>query len=251
EKQQTIINEPETNFAIIREQICSMFQTNIALDKFVKVITQVQLRPEQEMELCKIILNMCAEQHTYKCSFGLLGEELCEARKEYVQHFEKIFQDQYEIAHSLENMKLKNVAKFFAHLLRTNAISWRVLDSIDLTKEDKTSPSSIYIKSLFSQIIESLNETQIVLLRELVAEFILTDNSSNPTTSLLRSVCHDNRVSRTRKEYDIETSPVEIFVNLLLYNKEVLDFCVYTNVESERKCLTGHSIQIWSMFHRQ
>ncbi|CAF1528148.1 unnamed protein product, partial [Rotaria sordida] len=37
-----------------------------------------------------------------------------------------------------------------------------VLDSIDLTKADKTSPSSIYIKNLFSQIIESLNETQIV-----------------------------------------------------------------------------------------
>ncbi|CAF4196091.1 unnamed protein product, partial [Rotaria sp. Silwood2] len=32
---------------------------------------------------------------------------------------------------------------------------------------------------------------------------------------------------------------------------EVLNFCVYTNVESERKCLIAHSIQIWSMFHRQ
>jgi len=31
-----------------------------------------------------------------------------------------------------------------------------------------------------------------VLLRELVAEFTLTDNSANTTTSLLRSVCHDN-----------------------------------------------------------
>jgi hypothetical protein len=31
-----------------------------------------------------------------------------------------------------------------------------------------------------------------VLLRELVAEFTLTDNASNTTTSLLRSVCHDN-----------------------------------------------------------
>lgn len=31
-----------------------------------------------------------------------------------------------------------------------------------------------------------------ILLRELVAEFTLTDNSANTTTSLLRSVCHDN-----------------------------------------------------------
>ncbi|CAF3420542.1 unnamed protein product, partial [Rotaria sp. Silwood2] len=162
EKQQTIINEPKTNFTVLPEKICSMFQTNITPAKFMNVITQIELRPEQEMELCKIILNMCAEDHTYKCSFGLLGKQLCALKQEYVQHFEKIFQDQYEIAHSLENMKLKNVAKFFAHLLRTNAISWRVLDSIDLTKENKTSPSYIYIKNLFSQIIESLNETQIV-----------------------------------------------------------------------------------------
>ncbi|CAF0968829.1 unnamed protein product [Rotaria sordida] len=31
-----------------------------------------------------------------------------------------------------------------------------------------------------------------ILLRELVAEFTLTDNAANTTTSLLRSVCHDN-----------------------------------------------------------
>ena len=30
------------------------------------------------------------------------------------------------------------------------------------------------------------------LLRELVAEFTLTDNSANTTTSLLRSLCHDD-----------------------------------------------------------
>ncbi|CAF1281584.1 unnamed protein product [Adineta ricciae] len=33
--------------------------------------------------------------------------------------------------------------------------------------------------------------------------------------------------------------------------KEVLDFCVYTNVEPERERLIGHSIQTWRMFHRQ
>ncbi|UJR23138.1 hypothetical protein I4U23_026157 [Adineta vaga] len=33
--------------------------------------------------------------------------------------------------------------------------------------------------------------------------------------------------------------------------KEVLDFCVYTNVEPERERLIGQSIQTWRMFHRQ
>lgn len=41
-------------------------------------------------------------------------------------------------------------------------------------------------KSLISSFLGSFN----ALLRELVAEFTLTDNSANTTTSLLRSLCH-------------------------------------------------------------
>ncbi len=33
--------------------------------------------------------------------------------------------------------------------------------------------------------------------------------------------------------------------------KEVLDYCVYTNIQPERERLIGHSIQTWRMFHRQ
>ena len=33
--------------------------------------------------------------------------------------------------------------------------------------------------------------------------------------------------------------------------QEVLDYCVYANVEPERERMIGHSIQTWRMFHRQ
>ena len=53
-------------------------------------------------------------------------KKFCLLKKEYIECFEKVFQDQYEIVHRLENVKLRNVAKFFAHLLVTDAISWGV-----------------------------------------------------------------------------------------------------------------------------
>jgi hypothetical protein len=73
-----------------------------------------------------MILDSCAQQRTYERFFGLLGQRFCSLKKEYVECFEKVFQDQYEIVHRLENVKLRNVAKFFAHLLVTDAISWGV-----------------------------------------------------------------------------------------------------------------------------
>jgi pre-mRNA-splicing factor CWC22 len=73
-----------------------------------------------------MILDSCAQQRTYERFFGLLGQRFCLLKKEYIECFEKVFQDQYEIVHRLENVKLRNVAKFFAHLLVTDAISWGV-----------------------------------------------------------------------------------------------------------------------------
>lgn len=55
--------------------------------------------------------------------------------------------------HRLETNKLRNVAKFFAHLLGTDALPWHVLAYIRLTEEDTTSSSRIFIKILF-QVIE-------------------------------------------------------------------------------------------------
>jgi pre-mRNA-splicing factor CWC22 len=51
--------------------------------------------------------------------------------------------------HRLDTNKLRNVAKFFAHLLHTDAITWAVLDHIRLTEDDTTSSSRIFIKILF------------------------------------------------------------------------------------------------------
>ncbi len=69
--------------------------------------------------------------------------------KVYQENFEKCFVQQYSMIHRLETNKLRNVAKFFAHLLGTDALPWHVLAYIRLTEEDTTSSSRIFIKILF------------------------------------------------------------------------------------------------------
>lgn len=48
----------------------------------------------------------------------------------------------------LETNKLRNVAKFFAHLLYTDALPWTCLECIRLSEDATTSSSRIFIKIL-------------------------------------------------------------------------------------------------------
>jgi len=61
---------------------------------------------------------------------------------------------QYTTCHHLETNKLRNVAKFFAHLYYTDALLWNCLAIIHLSEEEMTSSSRIFIKILFQELAE-------------------------------------------------------------------------------------------------
>ncbi|CAK9807037.1 Pre-mRNA-splicing factor CWC22 homolog [Anthophora quadrimaculata] len=115
---------------------------------------KMQLKPGQETELCHMFLDCCAEMRTYEKFFGLLAGRFCAINKMYVTPFEQIFQDSYHTIHRLDTNKLRNVSKFFAHLLFTDSISWEILSCIKLTEEDTTSSNRIFIKILFQELSE-------------------------------------------------------------------------------------------------
>lgn len=103
-----------------------------------------------------MLLECCSQERTYLRYYGLLGQRFCMINKIHQENFEKCFVQQYSMIHRLETNKLRNVAKFFAHLLGTDALPWHVLAYIRLTEEDTTSSSRIFIKILF-QVTRILN----------------------------------------------------------------------------------------------
>ncbi|KAG6537559.1 hypothetical protein ZIOFF_002653 [Zingiber officinale] len=113
------------------------------------------------------------QERTYLRYYGLLGQRFCMINKVHQENFEKCFVQQYSMIHRLETNKLRNVAKFFAHLLGTDALPWHVLAYIRLTEEDTTSSSRIFIKILFQELSEHLG---IRLLNERLNDTTMQDS---------------------------------------------------------------------------
>jgi hypothetical protein len=78
------------------------------------------------VELCEAILDGCTGKRTYENFFSTFVRELCRLEQQYYKYFERLFEDQYEMIHHLDNVKLRISAEFFADLLIGNVISWRV-----------------------------------------------------------------------------------------------------------------------------
>lgn len=153
-KEDVIIDNTETNLTALRRTIYLTIHSSLDFEECAHKLMKMQLKPGQEIELCHMFLDCCAEMRTYEKFFGLLAGRFCAINKMYVTPFEQIFKDSYLTIHRLDTNKLRNVSKFFAHLLFTDSISWSVLSCIKLNEEDTTSSNRIFIKILFQELSE-------------------------------------------------------------------------------------------------
>lgn len=156
EENMKIKDETETNLINLRRTIYLTIMSSVDFEEAGHKLLKIKLEPGQEMELCIMLLECCSQERTYLRYYGLLGQRFCMINKVYQENFEKCFVQQYSMIHRLETNKLRNVAKFFAHLLGTDALPWHVLAYIRLTEEDTTSSSRIFIKILFQELSEQL-----------------------------------------------------------------------------------------------
>ncbi|CAG8650941.1 19964_t:CDS:2, partial [Racocetra fulgida] len=96
------------------------------------------------------------EERTYEKFFGLIGERLAKINLVWAKAFEQCFVQYYETIHRYETNRLRNVSKFFGHLLASDALSWQVFNIIKLTEDDTTSSSRIFVKILFEELSGTL-----------------------------------------------------------------------------------------------
>lgn len=151
-----IRDETETNLVNLRRTIYLTIMSSVDFEEAGHKLLKIKLEPGQEMELNIMLLECCSQERTYLRYYGLLGQRFCMINSVYQKNFDICFVNQYSMIHRLETNKLRNVAKFFAHLLGTDALPWTVLVYIKLTEEDTTSSSRIFIKILFQELSEHL-----------------------------------------------------------------------------------------------
>lgn len=107
-----------------------------------------------------MIVECCSQERSYSQFYGLIGERFCKIGRVWCDNFQEAFAKYYDTIHRYETNKLRNIGRFFGHLLASDAISWAVLHLVHMNEEETTSSSRIFIKILMQEIMEEMGIKQ-------------------------------------------------------------------------------------------
>ena len=164
----------ETNLVNLRKVIYLTIMNALNYEEAVHKLLKIQIKEGQEVwaanvceglrsnsdlaqiELVKMVIECCSQERSYSTFYGLVGERFCRLNRVWFDCFETAFGTYYDTVHRYETNRLRNIARFFGHLLANDAISWSVMGCVKLTEEDTTSSSRIFVKIVLTEMQESM-----------------------------------------------------------------------------------------------
>lgn len=156
ERAMEIKDQTNTDLVNLRRTIYLTIMSSLDFEEACHKLMKVQLPAGQESELPSMIIECCSQEKTYSKFFGLVGERFAKLNRLWTNLFEESFATYYDTIHRYETNRLRNIARFFGHLLSTDAIGWHVFSVIHLNEDETTSSSRIFIKILFQDLAEAL-----------------------------------------------------------------------------------------------
>jgi pre-mRNA-splicing factor CWC22 len=163
EKVRMIIDQTDTDNVNLRRVIYLNIMSSVDFEECANKMLKLKIRQGQEEELAAMLVECCMHERTFLRFYGLLAQRFCVLDPIYTEHFERAFERYYDNIDKYETNKIRNLAKFFAHLLFTDAVSWTVFRVIRLTEETTTSSSRIFIKILLQEIAENISIDDLLL----------------------------------------------------------------------------------------
>lgn len=155
ESAKMVINDQtDADVINLRRTIYLTIMSSLDFEECAHKLLKIDIKAGQEKELCNMIIECCSKERSYNQFYGQLGERFCNLKRDYQDQFDEAFATQYAYIHRYETNRLRNIAKFFAHLLYTDALDWGVMSYIRLTEQDTTSSSRIFIKILMRGLSE-------------------------------------------------------------------------------------------------
>ncbi|PKI82691.1 Cwc22p [Malassezia vespertilionis] len=164
-EQLDIEDRTETNLVNLRRTIYLVIMSSLDFEEAVHKLLKLHVREGLEMEVCNMVVECCSQERTYAKFYGHIGERLSKLDRLWSGLFEQCFRTFYDTIHRYETNRLRNIARFFGHLLASDSISWASFEIVRMTEDDTTSSSRIFIKILFSEL------QTIIGLKALIARF--------------------------------------------------------------------------------
>ncbi|KAK9389793.1 armadillo-type protein [Lipomyces mesembrius] len=162
QKKMEIQDMTNRNLVNLRRTIYLTIRSSMDFEECCHKLMRINLAQGQEVEMVNMIIECCSQEKIYSKFYGLIGERFCKMNRFWKSTFAEAFKTYYDTIHRYETNKIRNIAKFFAHILASDGLDWEVLDCVHLNEDETTASSRIFLKILFQDMVEETGIKTIV-----------------------------------------------------------------------------------------
>jgi len=190
EKELEIKDQSNTDLTNLRRTIYLTINSSADFEECCHKLMKIQLPLGRESELPSMLIETSSQRPAYEKFYGLVGERFALLNRMWRDQFEQQFAQKYEVIHRYETNRIRNIAKFFGHLLSSDAIGWHVFSVVKLSQDDTTSSSRIYLKLVFQDLAEAMGMKRLAerlgdeTIRESFAGLFPLDDARNTRFSI-------------------------------------------------------------------
>ena len=156
EQKMDIKDQSNTDLVNLRRTIYLTIMSSIDFEECCHKLMKINLPVGLEPELPSMVIECCSQERTFSKFYGLIGERFAKINRLWSDLFEAAFAKYYDTIHRYETNRLRNIARFFGHLISNDAIGWHVLSVVHMNEEETTSSSRIFVKILFQDLAEHM-----------------------------------------------------------------------------------------------
>ncbi|KAH3898996.1 U2-type spliceosomal complex subunit CWC22 SCDLUD_004417 [Saccharomycodes ludwigii] len=159
-----------------KKKIYLIIKGSLSGDEAAHKLLKLRLPDFQKPLAVDVIIKSSSQETTYSKFYGILAEKLCNTHSSWQKAFKEIFIENYNNCNDYEPNQLRNIGKFWGHLLATDYVGFEVFQCIHMNQEETTPAGRVYIKFIFQELVADLGVKE---LKEMLEEPYIQPYISN------------------------------------------------------------------------
>lgn len=140
----------------LKKKIYLTLKGSLSGDEAAHKLLKMKIPDVEKKDVVDILVMACSQEATYSKFYGIIAERLCSSHRSWKIAFELSFHANYEAVDDFQATQVRNMGKFWGHILASDYVGFEVLKSVHMNAQETSPASRVYLKFLFQELVLDL-----------------------------------------------------------------------------------------------
>ncbi|SCU86377.1 LAFA_0E00364g1_1 [Lachancea sp. 'fantastica'] len=139
-----------------KKKIYLTLKGSLSGDEAAHKLLKMRVPDRNKKILVDTLVMACSQETTYSKFYGVTAERLCSSHGSWKHAFAQSFKESYDIMDTFQATQVRNMGKFWGHILASDYVGLDVLEAIHMNATETTPAGRVFLKFMLQELVLDL-----------------------------------------------------------------------------------------------